>query len=47
MTRVNPEGFRPEALVGQVLRGKWRLERLLGFGGRKSLLVEGDQTTNV
>ncbi|MDC0677829.1 serine/threonine-protein kinase [Sorangium atrum] len=33
MTRVNPEGFRPEALVGQVLRGKWRLERLLGFGG--------------
>ncbi|WP_437323674.1 protein kinase domain-containing protein [Sorangium sp. So ce381] len=32
MTRV-PEGFRPEALVGQVLRGKWRLERLLGFGG--------------
>ncbi|WP_437996135.1 protein kinase [Sorangium sp. So ce185] len=33
MTRVDPEGFRPEALVGQVLRGKWRLERLLGFGG--------------
>ncbi|WP_438014494.1 serine/threonine-protein kinase [Sorangium sp. So ce315] len=33
MTRVGPEGFRPEALVGQVLRGKWRLERLLGFGG--------------
>ncbi|WP_437765808.1 protein kinase [Sorangium sp. So ce281] len=33
MTRVHPEGFRPEALVGQVLRGKWRLERLLGFGG--------------
>ncbi|CAN95799.1 Protein kinase [Sorangium cellulosum So ce56] len=33
MTRVPPEGFRPEALVGQVLRGKWRLERLLGFGG--------------
>ncbi|XXX73424.1 serine/threonine-protein kinase [Sorangium sp. So ce134] len=33
MTRVDPEGSRPEALVGQVLRGKWRLERLLGFGG--------------
>ncbi|WP_437619170.1 serine/threonine-protein kinase [Sorangium sp. So ce1151] len=33
MTRVDPEGFRPEALVGQVLRGKWRLDRLLGFGG--------------
>ncbi|WP_437478160.1 protein kinase [Sorangium sp. So ce1014] len=33
MTRVEPEGFRPEALVGQVLRGKWRLEHLLGFGG--------------
>ena len=33
MTRVHPEGFRPEALVGQVLRGKWRLERLLGVGG--------------
>ncbi|MGK3991975.1 protein kinase domain-containing protein [Sorangium sp. So ce1024] len=33
MTRVDPEGFRPESLVGQVLRGKWRLERLLGFGG--------------
>ncbi|WP_437586365.1 protein kinase domain-containing protein [Sorangium sp. So ce1000] len=33
MTRVHPEGFRPEALVGQILRGKWRLDRLLGFGG--------------
>ncbi|WP_437730891.1 serine/threonine-protein kinase [Sorangium sp. So ce1335] len=33
MSRVNPEGLRPEALVGQVLRGKWRLDRLLGFGG--------------
>ncbi|MGK4003213.1 serine/threonine-protein kinase [Sorangium sp. So ce1036] len=33
MTRVNVEGPRPDALIGHVLRGKWRLDRLLGAGG--------------
>ncbi|AUX24596.1 protein kinase [Sorangium cellulosum] len=33
MTRVNVEGPRPDALIGHVLRGKWRLDHLLGAGG--------------
>ncbi|WP_437670612.1 serine/threonine-protein kinase [Sorangium sp. So ce131] len=33
MTRAESEGLWAEALVGRVLRGKWRLDRMLGFGG--------------
>ncbi|AUX45443.1 protein kinase [Sorangium cellulosum] len=33
MMRAESEGLWAEALVGRVLRGKWRLDRMLGFGG--------------